>query len=361
MHCDFCSVDRNASEAYVKFRERGDVLKLWEGGDELLDGDTGSNGGGLSLVKAGVKIKAIHFTNAISLKDRGGDKQLDDLNPVQFDRGNQPQFNKSAQQFDRKRSRDGNNDWRDRDFGSAGREPNGGRGSFMQDRGRSDPNKTPRGTYHSTPGSQSAYNSQQGSADAHHSSAPSHISGSNNSEKSGPNSDPVSSQSSNSYEKCPSKPVQIHSQNSPVQTSWRRNPQAVPLSVQISTMEQKFKLSQMQESTLQKQLGLQKKMLAVLKAKNDDMSKHDQSKKLKEILTTQTKITELKKERMESLKELEGLKTKQKAGIEKKKAMAAKKKLDMRTTALKVEGLCCEINEVCDCSIESLSIFCTLT
>lgn len=87
-------------------------------------------------------------------------------------------------------------------------------------------------------------------------------------------------------------------------------------------------------------------MLAVLKAKNDDMSKDDQSKKLKDILTTQTKIMELKKERMEGMKELEVLKSKQKIGIEKKKAMASKKKLDMRTTVLKVEGFDCQLEDV---------------
>jgi hypothetical protein len=345
MQCDFCTIDRDVGDAYVKFRERGDVLKLWEGGDGLLDGDGGD---GLSLVNAGVKIKAIHFTNIISLKEKGG--EFDSQSGGQS-RGSQPQLDRNDQQFDRKRSWNGRDDRGGRGPGSGGREPNvGGRGSFMG-RERGDPrgdfaSKMPRHEYHSTP-NQLNYNPQQGSSSSGaYSSAPSHPSrdqhqGSTTSEKPS-NSGPASNLSnSNSYEKSPSKLVQIHSQHSPAQTSWRPT-----LTAQISTLQQKLNLVSQQEATLQKQLGLQKKMLAVLKAKNDDMSKDDQSKQLKDILTTQTKIMELKKEKMDGLKELQGLKSKQKLGIEKKRSAAAKKKLDMRTTMLKIDGLDCEMDAV---------------
>jgi hypothetical protein len=359
MLCDFCTIDRDSGDAYVKFRERGDVLKLWEGGDGLLDGDDGGDNG-LSLVNAGVKIKAIHFNNVITLKEQGTG-QFDGQPGGQSRGSSQPQSDRNDQQFDRKRSWDGRDDRGGRGPGSGGRDPNaGGRGSFMG-RGRGEPrgdfaNKMPRHEYHSTP-NQTNYNPQQGSASSGaYSSAPSHPSrdqhqGSTASEKTS-NSGPASNPSNSSfYEKSPSKSsVQIHSKNSPAQTSWRRNPPASnnnpSLTVQISTLQQKLNLVSQQEATLQKQLGLQKKMLAVLKAKNDDMSKDDHSKKLKDILTTQTKIMELKKERMDRLKELQELKSKQNSGVEKKRAAAAKKKLDMRTTVLKVDGLDCDMDEV---------------
>ena len=82
------------------------------------------------------------------------------------------------------------------------------------------------------------------------------------------------------------------------------------------------------------------------------MTKDDQTKKLKEILNTQTKITELKKERMGGLKELDGLKQQKQqefTGMVGTKTRVVSntsandsmstKKLDMRSKVLKVEGI----------------------
>lgn len=103
-------------------------------------------------------------------------------------------------------------------------------------------------------------------------------------------------------------------------------------------------------------------MLSVLKQKsqsnatNNDggattLTKDDQTKKLKEILNTQTKITELKKERMGGLKELDGLKQQQQeftsmVGMKTRVVSntsandsMSTKKLDMRSKVLKVEGI----------------------
>eukprot|EP00956_Cyclotella_meneghiniana_P004457 scaffold5481_cov47-Cyclotella_meneghiniana.AAC.3 len=171
MTCDYCTVDRVAHEAYVKLRERGDVLTLWEGGDVLLDGGTrnnnsdahgGNDNGGLSLVKAGVKIKAIHWTNQVP---RGGNTNT----ATSSNSSSQTTFEEGKQQqvfYDRKRSWDNGSrqvvgEW-GRGGGERGRGNNvGGRGAMHGRGGRGGgdyPNKMPRQDYYSTPNSD--YNSQ---------------------------------------------------------------------------------------------------------------------------------------------------------------------------------------------------------
>ena len=79
-------------------------------------------------------------------------------------------------------------------------------------------------------------------------------------------------------------------------------------------------------------------MLSLLK---DKATKEDQSTKLKEILTTQTKIMELKKERMEGLKTLEGLKEnhqRRDVGGVGNRVGIGKKKLDLRSRVLMIQG-----------------------
>jgi hypothetical protein len=351
MTCDFCTVDREKSEAYVKFRERGDVLRLWDGGD--LDGGNNRNtngyDGGLSLSKAGVRVKAIHWTNQVPWIPEG-DKTH------QFERSEE--HDGQHPPFGRKRSWDGREGGRGTN--------NGGRGDAYSvrgrgEQGRGDFNKMPRRDYYSTPSSDN--NVQQdplhSSASHEHQSSTSHLSREHHSTSTSsydrappPNSQSkkyIHSSTPNNSEPTPTKPIQIHSQTSPTTTSWHRNPpsqhHANTTTQTLSTLEQKLSLLQQQEAALQKQLTLQKKMLSVLKSK--ESSKDDQTQQLKEILSTQTKIMELKKERMTGMRELEGLKdniTNNTSG--RRTGLGGRKKLDLRSRILKVNGLDCAMNEV---------------
>ena len=83
-------------------------------------------------------------------------------------------------------------------------------------------------------------------------------------------------------------------------------------------------------------MNLQKKMLAVLQSKNH--SKDDQSKKLREILILQSRVMELKRERIEGMKELDGLMGRSRAEA-KTKGWGGRRSLDRRTTVLSVEGM----------------------
>jgi hypothetical protein len=120
---------------------------------------------------------------------------------------------------------------------------------------------------------------------------------------------------------------------------------------QISTLQQKKDLQSKQETMLAKQLPLHKKMLSMLKSKNAPAS--EQSKKMKEILSTQTQLLELKKDMKNTVEELEKLKQEERVkGVfvpsEKRPVFVAsgaasaggvkKRSLDRRSTVLKVEG-----------------------
>ena len=367
MICDFCTIDRKKGEAYVKFRERGDVLRLWEGGEGLLDGDAGGRAE-VSLVKAGVKIKAIHFTNQIAWIPEGDSRderqQLLDRRGGKFDRVDQcGQFDNKRGQFDRKRSWDGRDGGGRRSEGS-GLNVEHGRSNYNagryedRDRGRDDANegyKVQRCEHHkSTPARNYDYNSHDAGYGHNQPSSSSHQSRevlcSATPSNKAATSDPSyghSSATSKFDEYSPNEPVQIHSSSTPLaQTSWHRNPPSHRQNTnnnaqqlqQITTLQQKCDLLQKQETALQKQLLLQKKMLSLLK---DKATKEDQSTKLKEILTTQTKIMELKKERMEGLKTLEGLKEnhqRRDVGGVGNRVGIGKKKLDLRSRVLMIQG-----------------------
>lgn len=105
---------------------------------------------------------------------------------------------------------------------------------------------------------------------------------------------------------------------------------------------------------LAKQLPLHKKMLAVLQAKKAPPA--EQSKKMKEIISAQTRSMELKKEMKNLAEEIE----REREAVERdfcpsKKwgagadggscGAAANRSLDMRTTFLKVKGFCHEVVE----------------
>eukprot|EP00804_Cyclotella_cryptica_P017203 CCRYP_013151-RB/>CCRYP_013151-RB protein AED:0.05 eAED:0.05 QI:213/1/1/1/1/1/3/1128/484 len=349
---DFCTVDRDAAEAYVKFRERGDVLRIWEGGDAGLDGGGNGEGEGVvvSLVEAGVKLKAIHWTNQV-VRGMGAREEG----------GGQPGEKKRS--WDGRRRRMQEEDEYDR----------GGRFSQQPDQrenygpsgtgGAASSNKASRysNDYYATPTNHSQYshseeyNSQQPEASnvkSHlHSSAPSHPSVHGQpyatADRPAPKSDPTrllrhSTPQDNGHSDLneptatvndeetpkPSPQIQIHSsqtssanqqpqqqqQQQPPQKplAWHRNT-PTQLSTQMSTLQQKLSLLQKQETTLQKQVTLQKKILAVFQSKNH--SKDDQTKKLKEILTLQTRVMELKKERMGGIQELEILRKKKKRSM----------------------------------------------
>ena len=72
----YCCIDQNTNEAYVRFKYVNDAIKVWDGGSDGLDGSnnsclnngSGKNGGGeeeqiISLVQLGVQLKAVHYTN----------------------------------------------------------------------------------------------------------------------------------------------------------------------------------------------------------------------------------------------------------------------------------------------------------
>ncbi|KAL7517418.1 hypothetical protein ACHAWX_002345, partial [Stephanocyclus meneghinianus] len=349
---DFCTIDRHAAEAYVKFREREDVLRIWEGGDAGLDGHHGAEWE-IGLVAAGVKLKAIHYTNQVAQMAAARDD--------------------ASSQLERKRSRDDSR-WKKKDEDGGGMTSGGRSGRPHNGTAVASPNKASRYSddYYATPTNHSQYmhpeeyNSQQHEGSLVHSfshtSAPSHPSVRDRphpaADRSAPNSDPPARirhstprdnanvfLGKNLNQETPEQPPQIqihssqtmHEQPPPKPLAWHRNTHTTHAqrTAQTSTLRQKLSLLQKQETALQKQLTLQKKMLAVLRSKNH--SKDDQSKKLREILTLQTRVMQLKRERMEGMKELDGLQGK--IGVEASKmGWSGRKSLDRRTTVLSVEG-----------------------
>ena len=66
----FCIIERGSGEAKVRFKYVEDAMRIWDGGNEGLDGilDGRSVPGGdgdMSFVQLGIRLKAIHFTNFI--------------------------------------------------------------------------------------------------------------------------------------------------------------------------------------------------------------------------------------------------------------------------------------------------------
>ena len=352
--CNFCTVDKARGEAYVKFRERGDVLRVWEGGDGNLDGH---GGGEISLVEAGVRMKAIHYTNQVAWfgdRPQHGDRQQQQQQQQQQfgDRSHHQHFDgrTQQQQFERKRNFEGQPN------GRGGRGP-GGRGGQPYNTGMASPNKRPRydddyGTpqdYDNGQNYDERYNSQWQEGSGGNSLQRSSREGSYGGDGNAPNTNSGSrGDTSNPHDSAPDSqdpskqpPIQLQSAASPhpSQKAWRRtppNPALTALTAQISTLTQKLSLLHQQETTLQKQLTLQKKMLSVLQSKNSP--KDEVSKKMKEILSASTKVTKLKKERMEGMKELDGLKEKKREMVETRREGWGKKSLDRRTRVLKVEG-----------------------
>lgn len=330
----------NKGEAYIRFKYVNDAMKIWDGGSDGLDGNTnslntnnsgnGEEGEQISLVQLGVQLKAVHYTNFMIAPSKVAD------------RGQQS----------------GSGGSRGRGSGGRGGE---GRG-FDRKRNWRDDQQQQQGQYN---GGQ--YDTPQSSAAAAASSA-----------QSTPNY-PTNTK----YHRSPSKqssqqkllsPMEIQLQQKAYEQyqlqekEWRKRRKAEydifmtakqSREANLSTLEQKKDLLSKQESMLNSQLPLHKKMLTVLKSKNAELS--EQFKKMKEILSTQTRINEIKKDIKGIVETIEKLKQEEVSkgvfrptekrpifssadndgGLTKKK----KARLDRRTTVLKVEGFNSNVTE----------------
>ena len=361
----YCCIDQNTNEAYVRFKYVNDAIKVWDGGSDGLDGNnsclntgSGNNGGGeeeqiISLVQLGVQLKAVHYTNFMIAPSKAADRAPQSgggrgSGSAAGGRGGE------GRGFDRKRN------WRDDQQQQQQYPDEGGGGDQQQGQHSQDPS---RGQYDTPQSSAAAAASTQ--------STPNYP-------------------SNTKYHRSPSKQQQKQQLLSPMEIQlqqqkqleeqkayeefqiqekeWRKRRKAeydIFMTAKqtredhLSTLEQKKDLLSKQESMLNQQLPLHKKMLTVLKSKNAELS--EQSKKMKEILSTQTRIMEIKKEikglveTIEKLREEEVTKgvfrpTEKRPifssadaddGLTKKK----KARLDRRTTVLKVEGFNNDVTE----------------
>ena len=327
----YAHVDKHSGQAYVRFETVDDAKRVWAGGTNGLDGPNyhsskqphADGSEQCSFVSEGVLLQEVYFTNFVP----NDSKKYDDKQSTVL----------------KKHSRGGD------EYG--GRE----RGGSHPDERDS---KLPR--LHSYQNS----SADQGMSTKHD-------------KKPAPS---ITNQSNNSYHRTSDKKEkqQQHHQLTPEELEvqkqkrdeyqkqyeafqkeeqeWRKRRLAEYQSfitaknertAQLTTLQQKRDLQSQQESMLVKQLPLHKKMLSVLKSKDAPAS--EQSKKMKEILNTQTQLLELKKEMKITVEELEMLREEERVKgafvpSEKRPVFAAngtglrKRKLDRRTTVLRVEG-----------------------
>ena len=332
----YCTIDNNSKEAYVRFKYVNDAMKVWDLGTKGLDGNNhtksgnknGEEGEQISLVQMGVQLKAVHFTNFMIAQ------------PKVADRGQQSSGGSAGRGegrgFDHKRNWD------------------------QQQQGQSN------GGQYDTPQSSSA------AATASAQSTPIYPTNTKY------HRSPSKQQQSQQQKQLSPMEVQLQQQKQleeqkayeqfqVQEKEWRKRRKAEydifmtakqSREAQLSTLEHKKDLLSKQESMLNSQLPLHKKMLTVLKSKNAELS--EQSKKMKEILSTQTRIMEIKKEIKVLVETIEKLKEEEiTKGVfrptEKRPIFSsadidgsAKKKkarLDRRTTVLKVNGFNSEVTE----------------
>lgn len=379
-------LDRNSNEAYVRFKFVEDAKRVWEGGNDGLDGNMvgGNNninmdegGENISLVKMGVKLKAIHFTNYMvdNTRNNADHNHRDRGGPTAMGVGSRGGH--EAGGFDRKRN------WNERYQDNNSNL----RGEYHNHHSQQPPSKSPR--YATEEQHHNQYEMPQSAAAA---------------------SSSATIQSTNfptntTYHRSPSKelsqqlqqqklsPLELQLQQQKqaeqqkayeefqiTESKWRERRQIeydtfisakTKRTKHLSTLEQKRDLLSKQEDMLNKQLPLHKKMLSVIKSKNDTA---EQTKKMKEILGIQTRIMELKKSMKCIVEEIEQMKKDEVTlGVfrpsEKRPVFvdgsgdsstpgggvavdggSAKKKsrLDRRTTTLKIEGFNDDIIEVRD-------------
>eukprot|EP01082_Thalassiosira_pseudonana_P006235 g6084.t1 g6084 contig20:760634-762887(+) len=355
----FCHVYKER-EGYVKFKEAADARRVWEAGTEGLDGGLKDGGeGSVSLVGEGVQLKAFHFNNSIDVPE---DESNRGMKPFATAAG-------GGGGFDRKRN------WNeDSDGGGGGHHQHGGQTPHKMGRHSED---------HVTP------SSYGGGYDSQHPASAPHVSiASNTYHRSNSNAPASADQKQQQQQQQTSLQIQLQQQKDKEynlqweafqkqEEEWRqrRNTEyqtyqqaKTNRTTQISTLEQKRDLLTKQENMLTQQLPLHKKMLSMLKSK--EASASEQSKKMKEILSTQTRIMELKKEIKAIVEEVEKLREEEKGhvfvpiekrpvfvepvvvaggcasdGVGTKKVgggaaaiAAGKRSLDRRTTVLRVEG-----------------------
>lgn len=322
---NYAHIDKTSGLAYVRFDTVDDAKRVWAVGTNGLDGPnnnatiaSGGEQSSSSLVSEGVVLQEVYYTNYIPV-----DKRMDD---------------KQSTPSSRKHGRDTD------EYGDRNRQ--GG--------------ATP---YHDN---ERAAKMSRRDSDQNYSSSDHHM-------KQPPTSASSVNQSNNSYHrgagdnKKELTPEELELQKQKQEEyqkqyeafqkeeqEWRKRRNAEyqafvtaknERTAQISTLQQKKDLQSKQEAMLAKQLPLHKKMLSMLKSKDAPAS--EQSKKMKEILSTQTQLLELKKEMKSTVEELEKLKEEERlkgvfAPSEKRPVFAGagtgKRSLDRRSKTLRVVG-----------------------
>ena len=342
----YCTIDQQTNEAYVRFKYVNDAMKVWDSGTKGLDGNTNSlkNNGSkningeeeqISLVQLGVQLKAVHYTNFMIAQPKVVDRGQQSGSGGSTGRGSASTGGRGGEGrgFDRKRN------WDQQQQGQS----NGSQYDTPQSSAaataspaQSTPNYPTNTKYHRSPSKQQSQQKQ------------------------------LSPMEVQLQEQKQLEEQKAYQEFQVEEKEWRKRRKAEydifmtakqSREAHLSTLEQKKDLLSKQESMLNSQLPLHKKMLTVLKSKNAELS--EQSKKMKEILTTQTRIMEIKKEIMGLVETIEKLKEEEKTkgvfrptekrpifssadtdGGKKKKA-----RLDRRTTVLKVEGFNSDITE----------------
>jgi len=340
----YCTIDNGKGEAYVRFKYVNDAMKVWDSGTKGLDGNnlntnSGNNNGDeeqISLVQLGVQLKAVHFTNFMIAQ------------PKVADRGQQP----------------GSGSGRGSGSMSSGGRGGEGRG-FDRKRNWDQQQGQSNGSQYDTPQSSAAATASPAQSTPNYpTNTKYHRSPSKQQSQQQKKLSPMEKQLQEQKQLEEQKAYEAFQIQ---EKEWRKRRKAEydifmtakqSREAHLSTLEHKKDLLSKQESMLNSQLPLHKKMLTVLKSKNAELS--EQSKKMKEILSTQTRVMEIKKEIKGLVETIEKLKQEEitkgvfrptekrpifssadNDGSTKKK----KARLDRRTTVLKVEGFNNEVTE----------------
>jgi len=340
----YCTIDQSTKEAYVRFKYVNDAMKVWDGGTNGLDGNantkSGNNSNGdeeqISLVQLGVQLKAVHYTNFMIAQPKVVDRQAGSGGNGRGS-GSMSSGGRGGEGrgFDRKRN------WDQQQGQSNGSQYDTPQSSAAATASpaQSTPNYPTNTKYHRSPSKQQSQQQKK-----------------------------LSPMEKQLQEQKQLEEQKAYEQFQIQEKEWRKRRKAEydifmtakqSREAHLSTLEHKKDLLSKQESMLNSQLPLHKKMLTVLKSKNAELS--EQSKKMKEILSTQTRVMEIKKEikvlveTIEKLKEEEVTKgvfrpTEKRpifssADTDGGSAKKKKARLDRRTTVLKVDGFNSDVTE----------------
>lgn len=300
------SIFTDEQESYVKFKNVDDAMTIWRAGNEGLDGQYGVEDGQFSFVKQGIQLKDVYQSNCVPEESpRRRIAQGQTPYPNQ-------QSNKAAKYYDNSN-------------GPGGRpyHPDEYRDESARHQYQKSPTNMSNNTYHRD-------------------NTPMQIS---------PQKKEVTPEELAARDQHQAEQQKLHEEF--LQWRVRRKTeydafvaeQAERLT-QIAKSEQKRDLLLKQESMLSKQLTLHKKMLGMLKSKNAPAG--DQSKKMKEILSTQSRVNEIKLEVKGLVEDIEKLKEQEKTKGRFKPSeprpvfsetyIQGNFKMDRRTTVLKVTG-----------------------